>query len=61
MLNEHISWRDHIKTVEPKIAKKIHRARQVLTEVSLKPSNFPIFTRIWIMEILHGPVPMLQN
>ena len=39
MLDKLIIWRDHIGMVESKIAKKIallHRARQLLTEVSIK-------------------------
>ena len=47
-LDEHISCRDHIRTVESKIAKNIillNYARQVLTEASL----IPIFTSILIM------------
>ena len=42
MIDEHISWRDHVRIVESKIAKKIallHRARQALTEASLKTIN----------------------
>ena len=37
--NEHITWSDHIRKLESKIAKNIpllHRARQLLTEASLK-------------------------
>ena len=48
MLDEHINCRDHIRTVESKIAKNIillNYARQVLTEASL----IPIFTSILIM------------
>ena len=43
MLDENISWRDHIRTVEFKIAKNIHllhQAGQVLTEASLKTVYF---------------------
>ena len=39
MLDEYISWRDHLRTAESKIEKNIyllHQARQVLTETSLK-------------------------
>ena len=63
MLDEHISLRDYERTVESKIAKNIgllQRARQVLTEASLETA-FPILAHIWIMQILHAPVPMLQN
>ena len=45
MLDKHITWKDHISTVESKIAKNIgllHRARQVLTEASLKTIHFSI-------------------
>ena len=45
MLDKHITWKDHIRTVESKIAKNIgllHRARQVLTEASLKTIHFSI-------------------
>ena len=44
MLDEHISWRGHIRTTESKILKKfglLNRARQVLTEASLKTIYFP--------------------
>ena len=39
MLDEYISWRDHLSTTESKIEKNIYllyQARQVLTETSLK-------------------------
>ena len=42
MLDEYISWRDHLRTAESKIEKNIyllHQARQVLTETSLKTSD----------------------
>ena len=43
MLDEHISWRDYIRTVEFKVAKSIsllHQTRQVLIEASLKTIYF---------------------
>ena len=44
MLDEHISWTDHIRTVENKIAKNIgllYRVSQFLNEDSLKTVYFP--------------------
>ena len=43
MLDEHISWNDHIKTVESKLAKNIgllNRASYFLNEHSLKTIYF---------------------
>ena len=43
MLDEHISWIDHVKTVENKIVKNIgllYRVSQFLHEDSLKTANF---------------------
>ena len=39
MLDENISWKDHIKTIEKKLAKNIgllYRAKPYLNETSLK-------------------------
>ena len=49
MLGEHISWNDHIKTVESKLTKNIrllNRGSYILNEYSLKQFIFSIFTHI---------------
>ena len=49
MLDKLIIWRDHIGMVESKIAKKIallHRARQLLTEVSIKTIYFFLYSLV---------------
>ena len=49
MFDEHISWNDHLKTVENKLAKNIgllNCASYFSNERSLKQFIFPIFTDI---------------
>ena len=66
MFDEHISWRDHLRTVESKIAKSInllHQSRQVVTEESFKAICFSYILSYIAsyFQTLHGIVPMLQN
>ena len=54
MLDEHISWSDHVRTVENKVAENfglLCRLRQFLIEDSLK-SIFLVYS--FLFEILHG-------
>ena len=54
MLDEHISWIDHVRTVENRVAENfglLCRLRQFLIEDSLK-SIFLVYS--FLFEILHG-------
>ena len=57
MLKEHVSWIDHVRTIENKIAENVgllYRAYQFLKKkIFLKLYIFCIFIPIWIMLILH--------
>ena len=49
LLDEHLSWKAHFKTVENKLAKNVellYRAKQFLDETSLKQYIFHIFILI---------------
>ena len=49
MLDENISWKDHIKTIEKKIAKNIgllYLAKPYLDETTLKTIYFYIYIHI---------------
>ena len=64
MLDEYICWRDHTKTEESKITKNIgplHRARQLLTEASLKTIYFSYIHSHLNYANIAWPEPILQN
>ena len=58
MLDINLSWKDHIKTAENKLAESfglLHCTKQFLDETAL------FFILIWIRQILHGQVFIALN
>ena len=63
-LDEHISWNDHIKIVESKLAKSIellNRTSYFLNEHSLKTIYFSYVHSYLNYAILHGLVHIPKN
>ena len=64
MIDEYMTWKDHIRTAENKIAKNIgilYEPNNYSTQVPLKVFIFHIFLHILTTQTLHGQVHKKPN